>query len=177
MANMTKKEFTQAIAEGNFGLWSNAAQNAIQTDQEALFVDHWREQWEDEGSRPNVEKTLGSKLLEALLHLIHEPIQDQITEQLEKTAILGKGNEYPSAVIDIFKARNLKLLEKGDTVMIMNTAMSGKEIEEGEAVLVDLLHYNDATEYWKVKFKNDGYVARRWVKPDYYPTVRDASKH
>jgi hypothetical protein len=70
MASMTKIEFADAIADANMGLWSTSAYRAIENNQTDLFVDHWREQYEDKGSRPTVERMLGKELTAALLSII-----------------------------------------------------------------------------------------------------------
>jgi hypothetical protein len=63
---MTKKEFTQIIAEGKFGVWTPAAKYALQEDQIDLFIEHWLEQDADPGSRPMVVRMLEGELYEAL---------------------------------------------------------------------------------------------------------------
>jgi len=70
MAKMTKQAFTEAIRDGELGIWSMAAHSAIESKQVDLFIDHWKEQYVDEGSRPSVERMLGKDLLAALLNLI-----------------------------------------------------------------------------------------------------------
>ena len=74
---MNAQQFTETIANGTgFGLWSNAAESALKNKQYDLFVDHWREQYEDPGSRPNVKQTLGPDLLKVLKRLITYTYED-----------------------------------------------------------------------------------------------------
>lgn len=63
---MTKKEFTQKIAQGKFGLWAQAAKYALENDEIELFIEHWLEQDADPGSRPMVVRMLEGELYEAL---------------------------------------------------------------------------------------------------------------
>lgn len=64
---MTKKEFTQIIAQGKFGVWrTTAAKYALEKDEIDLYVDHWLEQDADPSSRNMVVRMLEGKLYEAL---------------------------------------------------------------------------------------------------------------
>lgn len=69
---MDKKEFTQAIANrSDLGTWSLAAQNAIDTERFDLYVDHWKEQYEDKGSRQSVIRMLGNDLIDHLENILY----------------------------------------------------------------------------------------------------------
>lgn len=59
---MTNRNFTEKIAAAQIGIWSDAAKIALETNDVDLFVQHWVEQYLDEGSRPAVERTLGKEL-------------------------------------------------------------------------------------------------------------------
>lgn len=63
---MTKKEFTQKIAQGKFGVWTPAAKYALEKDEIDLYLGHWLEQDADSGSRPMVVRMLEGELYEAL---------------------------------------------------------------------------------------------------------------
>ena len=58
---MTNKEFTEQIAAAQMGIWTGAAKIALQFDDVDLFVQHWVEQYLDEGSRPAVERMLNEE--------------------------------------------------------------------------------------------------------------------
>ena len=58
---MTNKEFTEQIAAEQMGIWTGAAKLALQFDDVDLFVQHWVEQYLDEGSRPAVERMLNEE--------------------------------------------------------------------------------------------------------------------
>lgn len=59
---MTKKEFTEEIAKGGYGVWTFAAKYAIEKGDYDTYINEWLEQNNDEGSRPTVQKMLGEKL-------------------------------------------------------------------------------------------------------------------
>lgn len=67
---MTNKEFTEQIAAAQMGIWTGAAKLALQFDDVDLFVQHWVEQYLDEGSRPAVERMLNEEQTDFIKQII-----------------------------------------------------------------------------------------------------------
>lgn len=69
---------------------------------------------------------------------------------------------------DLIKEQNTSgeggtiMLQKGDLVMIYSDPIS-KKVEEGQAVLVDKIATGFLTDYWRVRFLEDGHICNRWV--------------
>ncbi len=65
---MTKREFTQRIAEAKkgFGVWTLGAKFALEQNEIDLYVEHWLEQGADPGSRPMVVRMLEGELYDTL---------------------------------------------------------------------------------------------------------------
>lgn len=66
----TKRGFTKDVMNKGLGLWSISAKLAIDTDRIELFVSHWIEQYQDEGSRSEVKRMLGPQLTKELKSFI-----------------------------------------------------------------------------------------------------------